>query len=102
MMALMSPSRAQIASVRVQIARRVRRELAAADVTGRSLAPRLDLSPHGMARRLRGDVVFRADELVFIAAILGIRAEQLLEGVTVTEDEDEESDPPGRRPAMVG
>lgn len=110
MMAPMSSFRAQIAPVRAQIARRVRAELAAAEVTGRGLAPQLELSPHGMSRRLRGEVAFRADELVFIAALLDVPPERFLTGVTAraaaaatTERvEREEPDPPGRRPAMAG
>lgn len=55
-----------------QVAASVRAELARASRTQQSLAAHLHLSQPAVSRRLSGDVSFSIDELVSIAAYLGI------------------------------
>lgn len=88
---------APMSSHRAQIAGRVRAELAAAQVTGRGLAKLLGVPHDVMSRRLRGDVAFRADELVDIGRVLGVDPGVFLAGVGEREDP-----PPDREPAYVG
>lgn len=91
MMALMS-------SPRDQIAARVRAELAAARISGRQLAERLGVPADGLGRRLRGNIPFRADELVDIGRALGVDPARFLQGVGSECDEP----PPDRLPAYAG
>lgn len=66
-MALMPNDRALVAA-------RVRQEIAAAGLSGLKLAARLDVPYNVLARRLRGDVAFDADQLMAIARELGVSA----------------------------
>lgn len=55
-----------------QVAATVRAELARAGRNQQSLANHLHLSQPAISRRLKGDVSFSIDELVSVAAYLGV------------------------------
>lgn len=59
------------------IAASVRAELARAKISGRRLSNELSWHYPHLARRLSGDVAFRADEIGRIAAHLGVSLERL-------------------------
>lgn len=59
-------------SQRDALASSVRAELARGRMSGRTLAKHLKVSHAYVARRLSGDVPFKADELVLVAALLNI------------------------------
>lgn len=58
------------------LAARVRAEMAARKLSGRRLSTEMDWHYPHLARRLSGDVPFRADELARIAAHIGVPIEQ--------------------------
>ena len=68
----MSSDRARIASL-------VRAELAIAQISGRKLAERMGWPVDATSRRLRGDVAFRADELMAIARELNVPAARFVQ-----------------------
>jgi transcriptional regulator with XRE-family HTH domain len=59
-------------------AARVRAVLREKGVTGSELARRLDFKQPYISRRLTGEVEFRADELIAIAAVLDVPVAQFL------------------------
>lgn len=66
-------------SDRARIASLVRAELAMAGISGRKLAERMGWPVDGTLRRLRGDVAFRADELMAIARELDVPAAKFVQ-----------------------
>lgn len=61
------------------VAASVRAELARAGISARRLADHLTINRGQLHRRLNGEVSFRAEELVAIAAELGIPASTFLD-----------------------
>lgn len=66
---------------RLKIAANVRVELARAQVSGVQMAQRIGVAQATFARRMTGEVSFSAEEIVAIAAELGISASALLADV---------------------
>lgn len=64
------------------IASQVRGELAKARISGRKLAELMDLTADGVGRRLRGDVPFRADELLALSRLLDVPVERFYDDAT--------------------
>lgn len=59
----------------------MRGELAIAGISGRKIAERMGWPVDSTLRRLRGDVPFRADELMAIARELGVPAAKFVQPV---------------------
>jgi transcriptional regulator with XRE-family HTH domain len=68
----------RLTAARHAIAAEVRAEIGRQGKTGRELAELTGLGRDGTAARLRGDMPFRAEELVLIADVLGVSAEQFV------------------------
>jgi len=66
------------------IASQVRGELAKARISGRKVAELMDLTADGVGRRLRGEVPFRADELLVLSRLLDIPVERFYDDATAT------------------
>lgn len=66
------------AAVRRAIAAEVRAEMARQNKALRDLADLLNMGHSGLHLRTRGDVAFRADELVLVADALGVPVERFL------------------------
>lgn len=58
------------------IASLVRGELAKARISGRKVAELMDWPADGVGRRLRGEVPFRADELLALSRLLNVPVER--------------------------
>jgi predicted XRE-type DNA-binding protein len=69
---------AQLMPVRHAIAAEVRAEIARQNKTMRDLAPVLGIAHSGLSLRVKGDVAFRGEELVALAASLGVPVERFL------------------------
>jgi transcriptional regulator with XRE-family HTH domain len=71
-------------SVRLAIAAEVRAELARQQLTQRDVAKMLGMLQPSVQKRLAGDVPFRAEELVMLAAALGVPVDRFLPVAAVT------------------
>lgn len=74
------------------IASMVRGELAKARISGRKLAELMDWPADGVGRRLRGEVPFRADELLALSRLLNVPVDRFYSDVRT---------PPGGVPVVV-
>lgn len=65
-------------TLRGEIAGTVRAEIARQRISGSILAARLDRSASYVSRRLTGDAPFTAEDIIQIAAVLGVPTSRLL------------------------
>jgi transcriptional regulator with XRE-family HTH domain len=76
----------RLEAARHAIAAEVRAEMARQNKSLRDLATAVGLSHQSLAVRVRGDMAFRADELVLLANTLGVNAEQLIRLATAAAE----------------